>query len=271
VDTSKFAVSPTAGAGDADNSLDQVMLDMVMDDAKSLRKHVSAADQHTLDDYLEGIRSLEKRIVAIERQQAEAARQQAGGKSTRTGTYSEPITVTMPKDGAPWSDRVRVIADLMVLAFQSDVTRIISIANVSHPDAGFPELGILEGHHSLTHNDGPKDADKYDKVQKIEHLMMEQIAYIIQRVKSIKDGTGTLLDHSILLMGSGMRDGATHTLHDFPTIIAGGGNGSVRLGRYVSAAKGTQGDLLMGILSRAGCTFPKPFGMNGTKPSPDLS
>ena len=179
-----------------------------------------------------------KRIVAIERQQAEAARQQQGGKGSRAGTFSEPISVSIPKDGAPWSERFRVMAELIVLAFQSDVTRVISLGNLNSYGGGFPELGILDGHHSLTHNDGPKDAEKYGKVQKIEHLLMEQIAYVVQRVKGVKDGNGTLLDHSILLMGSGMRDGASHKLYDFPTIIAGGGNGSIRSGRYVSAAQG---------------------------------
>jgi len=241
---------------------------MVLEDAKNLRKHVSASDQHTLDDYLDGINSLEKRIVAIEKQQAEAARSQSGGKKARAGTYSDPITVTVPKDGAPWSERFRVMADLMILAFQSDLTRVCTIGNFG---GTFEELGFKDDHHSLSHNDYRKDTEKLKKLLQIEHLLIEQVAYVIQRAKGLKDGTGSLLDHSIMLFGSGMGEGAYHTTKDYPTIIAGSGNGTVHLGRYVSEAKGTQGDLLMGILARSGCTLTKPLGANGSKLSPDLS
>ena len=94
---------------------------------------------------------------------------------------------------------------------------------------------------------------------------------VIQRAKDIKDGNGSLLDHSIFLCGSGMGQGRFHNNDDCPTIIAGRGNGTIRTGRYISQAKGTQGDLLMGLLARAGCTVPKQFGLNGTKLFPDLS
>ena len=270
VDTGRFAAGAASGAPEADHSLDQVMLDMVMEDARNLRKQVSNADQHTIDEYLDGIASLEKRIVAIERQQAEAARSASGaGKKVRGGTYSEPITVTVPKDGAPWSERFRVMADLMILAFQSDLTRVCTIGNFGNH---FEELGFKDEHHSLSHNDYHKDTEKLKKLLQIEHLLIEQVAYVVQRAKGLKDGSGTLLDHSIMLFGSGMGEGAYHTTKDYPTIVAGGGNGTVRLGRYViSEAKGTQGDLLMAILARAGCTLTKPLGANGSKLSPDLS
>ncbi len=266
-DTGKFAVAPASGS--PERSLDQVMLDMVMESVKNLRKNVSNADQRTLDEYLDGINSLEKRIVAIERQQAEAAREQASGhKAVRSGTYSDPIAVTVPKDGAPWSERFKVMADLAILAFQGDVTRVCTMGNFGNH---FEELGIKDEHHTLSHNDYRKDTEKLKKLLQIEKLIIEQVAYVVQRAKGLKDGTGSLLDHSIMLFGSGMGEGAYHTTKDYPTLIAGSGNGTVRLGRYVSEAKGTQGDLLMGILARAGCTLSKPLGVNGAKLSPDLS
>jgi Protein of unknown function (DUF1552) len=268
-DTGKFAVDPNADAGIGEPSLDQVMVDKVLEHAKSLRKHVSTADQRTLDEYLDGVQSLEKRIAAIERQQAEAARSQNGGK--KAGVYSDPIVVTLPKDGAVFSERFRVMADLMILGFQSDVTRVGSISNFGDCAA---ELGIKEDVHQFTHND-PDKTNPVDpvllKCLQIELLYLQQVAYVIQRAKDIKDGEGSLLDHSIFMCGSGMGQGRFHNNDDCPTIIAGRGNGTIRTGRYVSQAKGTQGDLLLGILARAGCTVPKQFGLNGTKLSPDLS
>ncbi len=270
VDAKKFAADPAAAAAEAGAgtgpSLDQMMIDQVMDNAKDLRKHVSTTDQRTLDEYLDGIQALEKRIVAIERQQAEAARSQGGRKSS--GTFSDPITVTMPKDGATFSERFRVMADLMILGFQSDVMRVGSFGNLGER---FEELGFQDDHHSLTHEDPNGTSEKLMKCLKIEHLHMQQITYLIQRAKDLKDGNGSLLDHSIMLFGTGMGEGIRHNNDDYPVIIAGRGNGTVRPGRYVTQAKGTQGDLLMGLLARAGCTVPKQFGLNGTKLSPDLS
>ncbi len=269
VETGKFAADAAAADGNAESSLDKVMVDKVLEHAKSLRKHVSTADQRTLDQYLDGVQSLEKRIVAIERQQALAEAERAQGGKKKVGVFSDPITVTMPKDGAPFSERFRVMADLMILGFQSDVTRVGSICNFGDCAA---ELGIKEDVHQFTHND-PSKADDVNLIKclQIELMYMQQVAYVIQRAKDIKDGNGSLLDHSIFLCGSGMGEGRHHNNDDCPTIIAGRGNGTVRTGRYVTQAKGTQGDLLMAILARAGCTVPKQFGLNGTKLLPDLS
>lgn len=265
-DTGKFAVDPAAQPVSGEPSLDQVMVDKVLEHAKSMRKHVSTADQRALDEYLDGIQSLEKRIAAIERQQAEAARGQGRGK--KAGVFSDPITITMPPEGAVFSERFRVMADLMILGFQSDVTRVGSISNFGDCAA---ELGIKEDVHQFTHNDPNKVDDVLTKCLQIELLYLQQVAYVIKRAKDIKDGNGSLLDHSIFLCGSGMGEGRHHNNDDCPTIVAGRGNGTVRTGRYVTQAKGTQGDLLMGILARAGCTVPKQFGLNGTKLSPDLA
>jgi hypothetical protein len=266
-DTGRFAVDPAADAGNAEPSLDQIMVDRVLENAKSMRRHVSIADRRTLDEYLDGIQALEKRIVAIERQQAEAERSRSGGRK-KAGVFSDPINVTLPKDGAVFSERFRVMADLMILGFQSDVTRVGSISNFG--DCG-AELGIKEDVHQFTHNDPDKPDVVLAKCLQLELMYLQQVAYVIQRAKDIKDGEGSLLDHSIFMCGSGMGEGRFHNNDDCPTIIAGRGNGTVRTGRYVAQAKGTQGDLLMAILARVGCTVPRQFGLNGTKLSPDLS
>ncbi len=263
-DTSKFAAG---GGGDGEGpSLDQSMLDLVMDNTAALRKHLSNADQQTIDQYLDGMRSLEKRIVAIERQQAEAAKAQASKGKPRAGKYSDPIQVTIPDGGAvPRGEHLRVMADLMILAFQADITRVVTMP-FNHPYDGstYPELGFPEDFHACTHMQTVAD-----KHLKIDQFHVKQLAYIMQRMKSLNDGTGTLLDNSILLFGSGMADWSHNTYDNLPTIVAGRGGGTINPGRYIRA-KGTMADLLSAILARAGCTLEKPFA-NGTKLFPDLS
>lgn len=173
VETGKFASDAAAADGNAESSLDKVMVDKVLEHAKSLRSHVSTADQRTLDEYLDGVQSLEKRIVAIERQQALAEAERANGGKKKAGVFSDPITVTMPKDGAPFSERFRVMADLMILGFQSDVTRVGSICNFGDCAA---ELGIKEDVHQFTHND-PNKADDVNLIKclQIELLYLQQV------------------------------------------------------------------------------------------------
>jgi hypothetical protein len=264
-DPAKFA-GGEAPVAEADGpSLDQSMLDLLGEGTAALRKHVSDADQRTLDQYLDGVRALEKRIVAIERQQAEAARAQAGKGKERKGKYSEPITVNV-KDGAvPWSEHLRVMADLMILAFQTDLTRVATMP-FSQPYDGrnYPELGFNDDHHACSH----KDSD-ISLILKIEQFNIQQFAYIIGRMKSLNDGSGTLLDNSMLLFGSGMRDNSHDTYNRLPILMAGRGGGTVVPGRMVTT-KGTLADLYTAMLARAGCTMDKPFA-RGTRMMPDLS
>ena len=256
------------GAAEADGpSLDQSMLDLVRENTGVLRKHVSTGDQRTLDQYLDGVRAVEKRVVAIERQQAEATRAQAGKGQVRKGKVSDPITVTIPADegAAPWSERLRVMADLMILAFQTDLTRVVTMP-FSQPYDGrnYPELGFTDNHHTCSHLDSD-----ISKILKVEQLNIQQFAYIVSRMKSLNDGTGTLLDNSMLLFGSGMKDNSHDTYNRLPVLLAGRGGGTINPGRMISA-KGTMADLLTAMLTRAGCTMEKPFA-RGTQLLPDLS
>ena len=175
------AEAPAApvAAGSADPSLDQSMLDLVQENAKAFARRISADDQQKLEQYLEAIRSLEKRIVAIERQQDEVAQEaqaRSGGK--RGYASSPPITVTI---GNPtrYDERVRLMGDLMILAFQTDVTRVCTFAfSISQPwTLSYPELGFTDEHHGLSHwNDEPS---KPAKLAKIERYETEQFAYLV--------------------------------------------------------------------------------------------
>ena len=264
-DASKFAGGGTVEAEGP--SLDQSMLDLVMESTGALRKHVSGADQRTLDEYLDGVRALEKRVVAIEHQQAEAAKAQASKGKPRVGKFSDPIEVTVPSATVPRSEHLRVMADLMILAFQTDLTRVVTMPFAHAYDGStYPELGFNDDYHACSHMD---NAPESQKLLKIEQWNIKQFAYIVQRMRSLNDGNGTLLDNSILLLGSGMKDNSHNTYDNLPTLLAGRGGGTITPGRYIQA-KGNMGDLLSAILARAGCTLEKPFA-NGTKLLPDLS
>lgn len=256
-DTSKFAVTQD---GDG-QSLDRSMLDLILGGAKDLRGNVGVADQRRLDEYLDSLRALEKRVDAIERQQAEAAREKAGrGKNSKAGfTSSPPIEVKVPSGPVKWSEHMRVMCDLMILAWQTDLTRVCTLIGDHVHAISFPEVGVNDSHHEISHNDNP---DKPPKIMKVDRFAIEQYAYLITKMKSLKEGPGTLLDNCIVMWGSGMDQG-WHSFKRLPTIIAGRGGGTIRTGRYAKA-NGNIGDLLMAILARAGVNVDKPIGC-GTK------
>lgn len=257
VDTGKFATVQD----DTGESLDRSMLDLILQGAKDLQGSVGRADQRRLDEYLDSMRSLEKRVTAIERQQAEAAAAKAGtGKNSKAGfTSAPPIEVKVPTGSVKWSEHIRVMCDLMILAWQTDLTRVCTLIPGHVHAISYPEIGVPDSHHDISHNDNP---DKPPKLMKVDRFAIEQFAYLIGRMKTLKEGRGTLLDNCIVMWGSGMDEG-WHSFKRLPTIIAGKGGGTIRTGRYAKA-NGNIGDLLMGILARAGVPMDKPIGC-GTK------
>jgi len=271
IDTGKFASGTTANdSGTDEQTLDRSMLDLVLDGAKSLRSRVSLDDQHCLDGYLDSVRSLEKRVAAIERQQTEASKAKSSKSPDAVeGKHSDLIEVQVPTGELKWSEHIKVMADLMILAFQADLTRVCTLLP-SGQDQGinFPELGFTDAHHAMSHHD--KDEDKLAKVAKIDHFHLEQLAYILGRMRSLREGPSTLLDNSLIMWGSGMEDGSTHSNRRMPTILAGRAGGTLRPGRMIPKVNGNIGDLLTAILARVGVNVEKPIG-NGTKLMPDLS
>ena len=261
VDPAKFA---GAASGDGE-SLDRSMLDLVREGSAGLRQRISTNDQHQLDEYLDSVRSLEKRVGAIERQQAEAAREQATDKKGNRGT---PLEVKIPTGAMKWSEHVRVLGDLMILAFQADITRIATLVPSMNHGIQYPELGFLDYHHELSHH--VNKPDNLSKLAKIDRFCVEQYAYLIARMKSVKEGAGTLLDNTMFHWGSGYNDGNGHEFAHLPVIIAGRGGGSIRTGRFVPRCAGNHCDLLMGLVARTGAQVAKPIG-NGSRMLPDLS
>jgi hypothetical protein len=259
--------APGSGPRRTGDPLERGMLDLVLGGAKDLRARLGAADRHKLDEYLDSVRSLERRIAAIEARQAEAAKAAAGVASTkRSGSDSVPIPVVIP-EGDRRSDYMRVMCDLMVLAFQTDTTRVSTYIGSTPNGVSYPELGFSDQHHSQTHHN--QDPVKVDKVSKITSFNIEQFAYLVKRLHSLSEGDGTLLDNCLLMWGSGLEDGNKHTRANLPFILAGRAGGALRTGRFLPGSGGNQGDLLGTLLTVAGIPLDRPVGI-ATKLLPEL-
>ena len=197
---------------------DRSVLDLVLDDARALQQTLGATDQGKLDDYLFSVRDIEKRII-----QAESA-----------ADVAEP-EMPRPRAGVPESfvEHARLMFDLMAVAFQADLTRVITfMVGLELGNRVYSEAGISEAHHGLTHHRG--DEDKIEKVTQLNRFHVEQFANLLGRLATTADGDGSLLDHSMVVYGGGISDGNRHLHHDLPTLLAGRAGGRMRPGRHIS-------------------------------------
>ncbi|NOY29751.1 MAG: DUF1552 domain-containing protein, partial [Planctomycetes bacterium] len=213
------------------------ILDLVADDAGRLRRQLGGSDRLKLDEYLDGVREIELRI---DRPQGEL--------------ISEGEVIPPRGIPADYGEHVQLMGDLMTLAFQADQTRICSFM---FADAGsnqtYPMLDIQEGHHSLSHHQN--DEEKVSKIAKISRYHVDLLAAILKRLDSTPDGEGTLLDHTMLVYGSGIGDGNRHTHHDLPILLAGGGCGTLNTGRHIVYPEETPlMNLYLTMLQQAGVT-----------------
>ncbi len=239
--------------------LDRKMLDLVIGGAKDLRRTLPRDDQHKLDEYLDSVRSVERRIAAIEFRQKEAALEKAGVSATkRHASDSPPIEIKIPL-GDKRSEYMQVMCDLNVLAFQTDTTRVSTYIGSTPNGVSYPELGFKDTHHSNTHHNF--EAEKVRKVAAITAFNIEQFAYMVKRMHSIREGDGTLLDNCIMMWGSGLEDGNKHQRENLPFIVAGRGGGTIDTGRFLTGVRGNQGDLLTTLLGCAGVPLDRPIGI----------
>jgi len=191
------------------------VLDSVLTDAKRLKGDLGGDDQRKLDEYLYAIREIETRIQKAERQ----------------NTQGVP-SLLAPPSSVPehYTEHSRLMFDLMVAAFQTDSTRIITfLMAIEQSNRNYREIGIAEAHHGLTHHGG--DKEKIEKCIKINMYEMEQFAYFLGKLKSTKDGDGTLFDHVMVTYGSGLSLGHNHD--NLPTLATGRANKLFNLGRQV--------------------------------------
>lgn len=214
------------------------ILDFVQEDAAQLRSRVGATDRRKVDEYLTSVREIELRL---------------SGKQWEP--ISPPTGMTKP-DGVPkdYADHIRLMCDLMVLAFQGDLTRICTFAIANDgSNRSYPFIGVSEGHHELSHHGGNKD--KQSKIAKINRFHVTQFAYLLEKLKSIPEGNGTLLDHAMIAYGSGISDGDRHNHDDLPIVLAGGGCGTVKPGRHIRYRIGTPlNNLWLSMLDRMGAS-----------------
>jgi hypothetical protein len=253
-----FFRTEAAGKTIAADPLDRQMLDLVLDGARDLRRRLPQSDQEKLDEYLDSVRSVERRIAAVEQRQKEAALSKAGLRSSQLKAKDSPsIEIKIP-EGDKRSEYMQVMCDLTVLAFQSDVTRVSTYIGSTPNGVTYPELGFTEVHHSVTHHNG---GEKVAKVAAITEFNIRQFAYMVKKMAALREGDGTLLDNCIMLWGSGLEDGNTHTRENLPFIIAGKGGGSIKTGRFLTGIKGNQGDLLQTLLACMNISLDRPLGI----------
>ncbi len=200
------------------------ILDFVSDDAKNLQRQLGRNDQQKLDEYLTGVREIESRI-----QRAERFRE-----------LPDP-GVGAPAAGVPakYEDHIRLMGDMLVLAFQTDSTRVATFL-LAHDGSNrsFKDEGVSDGHHNLSHHQS--DPEKLEKIAKIDQFYVRQLAWFLKRMRETKDRDGrTLLDNSMIVYCSGLGDGNAHSHSDLPVILAGRGGGAFHPGQHLDPVSGT--------------------------------
>ena len=192
------------------------VLDYVLEDARSLEKRLGQADQRKLDEYLTAVRDIERRIE----------------RSEKFGKAQPPAGVEAPEMFEDFDGHARLMYDILALAFQTDSTRTSTFI-VAHDGSNrpYPKIGIREGHHDLSHH--RNDEAKKAKLAQINQFHVTQFAYFLDKMKSIKEGDGTLLDNCTILYGSALSDGQNHVHENLPVIVAGKGGGKIKTGRHV--------------------------------------
>jgi hypothetical protein len=210
------------------------LLDSVTGEASSLQRRLPASDRARLDAYLTDVREIERRI------------ERAGSQ------LSDDLAIPAPPTGVPADveDHMKLMYDLQVLAFQADITRVTTFLTCKElSNQAYPKSGIRDAFHVLSHHSNIQQNKDRFAVLNTYHVAL--FSYFLDRLQSTKDGDGTLLDHSMVLYGSGMGDGNQHNHTDLPVILAGGASGRLKGGRHLRHPKNTpMANLLLAILEK---------------------
>ena len=232
--------------GDAEEPLDNAararrvsrrrsVLDHVLDDANRLLGSVGPTDRQKLDEYFSSLRDVERRIEA-----------------ERSGQDAEVRSMPRPRGiPASYSAHARLMFDLMTLAFRTNMTRVATfMMGREGSNLTYPEIEVNRAHHGMTHHRG--DPTKVEDITKVNAYHVRQFAHFLDSLGSVEDGDGRLLDHTMVVYGSGIGDGNRHTHHDLPVVVAGRG-GSLHAGRHVRYAPETpMNNLYLSLLHRVG-------------------
>ncbi len=211
------------------------ILDLVGERTRELATDLGPSDRRKLDEYLSSIRDIEQRIAKAEQD-----------LTGLTPTIDKPTGIPVL-----YADYINLMFDLQLVAFQTDSTRVVTLMMGREGSMRtYPEIGVPDPHHPLTHHRG--NAEWIERVTKVNAMHMELFAGFLSKLKATPDGDGTLLDHSIVVYGSGLSDGNRHTHEDLPVLLAGRG-GNLAAGTHVVCPKGTpMTNLYLTLLDRVG-------------------
>ena len=215
---------------------DRSILDFVTDEAKGLNRRLGTGDQLKLDQYLDAVRDVERRVQKAEEQ-----------SDREIPVVEQPIGIP-----GTFEEHCRLMFDLLVLAYQTDLTRVSSFMFGKEVSGrSFPEIGVPGGHHGYSHHQN--DPNNLAMLAKINTHHVSQFAYFLKKLQATPDGDGSLLDHSLFVYGSGISDGNLHFHLDLPTLLVGGGGGHIKGGRHLRYERETPlSNLYMTVLDKLG-------------------
>ncbi len=222
------------------------VLDSVTDEVAHMQGALPQSDRTKLAEYLEAIRSVEQRIQLAEEQS------------------DQELPLIDHPEGIPgnWEDHVMLMFDLQVLAFQCDLTRVITLM-VGHEHSGmtYPQIGVPDAHHPISHHQ--QEPEKVAKVAKINAYHIQMFAKLLEKLQATPDGDGTLLDHMTMMYGAGMADSNSHSPIDIPMILAGGGAGNLKGGRHIKFKNTPLANLHLTLLDHFGVKWDHIGDSNG--------
>jgi len=219
---------------------DRSILDSVNADMKQLQKTLGAPDQRRIDEYFDSIREVELRLRRIEAQNNE---------SPSLGPEGSARPLGVPEK---FDDHIKLMFDLQVLAYEADITRVITFMLGRETSArAYPQIGVPDSHHSVSHHDN--NPEKLAKIAKIDAYHVQQLAYFLGKLRQTPDGDGSLLDKSMILYGGGISNGNLHNHNALPVLLAGGGAGQLKGGRHIEYREDApMSNVLMSMLDKAG-------------------
>ncbi len=229
----------TPAAREARIAENKSILDFVLADAKSLHNKLGVTDRMKLDEYMTGVREIERRLTA-----AEQTSQQAGLTNKLTG-----MPAGIPSD---YTEHVRLMGDMMVLAFQTDITRVgtFMFANEGS-NRSYKMIGVNDGHHELSHHQ--RNAEKLEAIRKINQFHVDNLAYMLRKMRDVREGDRTLLDNTMVVYGGGIGDGDRHNHDDLPILVAGGAATGIKSGRHIKYKNNTpMTNLFLTMADKAG-------------------
>ena len=225
------------------------LLDSVREEMKSLQRELGPADRNRIAGYLDSVREVERRIQTAE----------SRAREIELPDLDRPLGVP-----AAFADHARLMFDLQLLAFQADVTRVITFQLARETsNRSYPEIGVPDPHHPLSHHGN--NPEKIERMSRINAFHVSLFAEFLQKLENTQDGNGSLLDHSLYLYGSGIGNPNVHDHVNLPTLVAGGGAGRMRGGRHLQFEKPTPlANLHLSLLNKAGVPLDQFADSTGT-------